>query len=142
MSNTESLTELFAILSRQPIGSSLSPRYRELLILQTAWSAESAILWSAHCDVALSVGVTDRQIAAIQQEQIEAYVFSPRDKSLLRFLSRLRGCVGLRAEGLDDLKSHFNVREVVDIIATECIYHATAMLDRVPWTNHKSCTVQ
>jgi alkylhydroperoxidase family enzyme len=141
MSSVKLLTELFARVSGQHIGSALPARLRELLILQTAWRAKSEFLWNAHYDLALSVGVTAPQIAAIQQEQIEAYVFTPRDKSLLRFLSRIRGNTGPFAEDLDDLKSYFNIREVVDIIATECIYYVTAMLDTVPWATHKSSTI-
>src|SRR5260370_35754496 len=51
-------------------GLALSPKLRELLILHTAWHTQSEYAWTPHQDIARSVGVTDAQLASIQQDQI------------------------------------------------------------------------
>lgn len=81
--NLEKLREAFAEFASEFSGTSISPKLQELLILHTAWRAESECLWSGHLEAAMTAGITDLQIAAIQQGQIEAYVFSPKEKSAL-----------------------------------------------------------
>jgi alkylhydroperoxidase family enzyme len=130
-SNLERLREAFAEFASEFSGAAISSKLRELLILHTAWRAESECLWSGHLETAMTVGITDLQIAAIQQGQIEAYVFSPKEKSVLRFLSRAKGSMTLSNEEVNDLKAHCDEREIADILAVDSLYHMIARLDVV-----------
>lgn len=87
-SSLQALEDAFARFAMELYGSLLPRRLRELLILHTAWHAESELLWTAHFEVARSMGISDVQIAAIQQGQIEAFVFNSEERGLLHILSR------------------------------------------------------
>jgi alkylhydroperoxidase family enzyme len=63
--------------------------------------------------------------------QIEAYVFSPKEKSVLRFLSHAKGSMTLSNEDVNDLKAHCDEREIADILAVDSLYHMIARLDVV-----------
>ena len=64
--------EAFAhFVAAESAGLALSPKLRELLILHTAWHTQSEYAWTPHQDIARSVGVTDAQLASIQQDQIQ-----------------------------------------------------------------------
>jgi alkylhydroperoxidase family enzyme len=132
--STKRLTKAFAEFAPDFSGASISSRLRELLILHIAWRAQSEFLWSGHLEAAMTVGVTHLEIAAIQQGQIEAYVFSPKEKSVLRFLLRTKGFASLSDEDVDDLKAHCDEREIADILAVESLYHMIAMMDVVLWS--------
>jgi hypothetical protein len=80
------LEDAFAQFVRELYGSLLPQRLRELLILHISWHAESELLWTAHLEQARPLGISDLQIAAIQQGQVEAFVFNSEESSLLRIL--------------------------------------------------------
>jgi 4-carboxymuconolactone decarboxylase len=130
-SNLERLGEAFAEFASDFSGASISSKLRELLILHTAWRTESESLWNGHLEAAIAAGITGLQIAAIQQGQIEAYIFSPKEKSVLRFLSRAKGFMTISDEDVDDLKAHCDEREIADILAIDSLYHMIAMFDVV-----------
>jgi alkylhydroperoxidase family enzyme len=136
-SNLGRLREVFEEFASEFRGISISSRLRELLILHTAWRAESEGLWSGHLETAMTVGVTDLQITAVQQGQIEAYVFTPKEKSVLRFVSRAKGFMALSNEDIENLKAHCDEREIAEILAVDCLYHMIAMLDVVLWTRRQ-----
>jgi alkylhydroperoxidase family enzyme len=127
-SNLETLGEALAEFASESSGTSIPSKLRELLILHTAWRTQSECLWNGHLEAAIAAGITDLQLAAIQQGKIEAYVFSPKEKSVLRFLSRAKGFMTLRGEHLDDLKAHCDEREIADILTIASLYHMIAML--------------
>jgi alkylhydroperoxidase family enzyme len=107
------LEDAFARFAMELYGSLLPRRFRELLILHTAWHAESELLWTAHFEVARSTGISDVQVAAIQQGQIEAFVFNSEERALLHILSR-------QAWGGPTL--YFNPEQIDQICMTERFY--------------------
>jgi hypothetical protein len=111
-SSLQALEDSFARFAMELYGSLLPRRLRELLILHTAWHAESELLWTAHFEVAMSTGISDVQVAAIQQGQIEAFVFNSEERALLHILSR-------QAWGGP---THFNPEQIDQIFMTERFY--------------------
>jgi alkylhydroperoxidase family enzyme len=76
--------EAFAgLVAAQLSGLALSPKLRELLILHTAWRTQSEYAWTQHQEIAKSVGVTDAQIASIQQGQLQSFAFSGKEKEIV-----------------------------------------------------------
>jgi alkylhydroperoxidase family enzyme len=109
-------------------GLTLSPRRRELLILHTAWHTQSEYAWRSHQVIARSVGVTDVQLASIQQDQIQSFAFNEKEKQLLRFLSRIARSHTLSRSHLEEARIYFSDRELVEIIAVQGFYYTVAIL--------------
>jgi 4-carboxymuconolactone decarboxylase len=109
-------------------GFALSPKLRELLILHTAWHMQSEYAWVQHLKIARSIGVTDAQIASIQQSQLESFAFSEKEKELLHFLSCIAASETLSSQDFEAVRRHFNDRELVEIIAVRGLYYTIAML--------------
>jgi alkylhydroperoxidase family enzyme len=109
-------------------GLALDPRLRELLILHTAWHAQSEYTWSSHEVIARSVGVTDAHLASIQQDQIQSFAFNEKEQQLLRFLSRIARFHTFSRSHLEEARSYFSDREIVEIIAVQGFYYTVVML--------------
>ena len=109
-------------------GLALAPRLRELLILHTAWHAQSEYTWSSHEVIARSVGVTDAHLASIQQDQIQSFAFNEKEQQLLRFLSRIARFHTFSRSHLEEARSYFSDREIVEIIAVQGFYYTVVML--------------
>jgi hypothetical protein len=103
-------------------GSLLPRRLREILILHTAWHAESELLWTAHFEVARSIGISDMQIAAIQQGQVEAFAFNSEERGLLPILFDVRGTDVFYGEAWGGLTLYFNPEQIEQIFMTERFY--------------------
>jgi 4-carboxymuconolactone decarboxylase len=108
-------------------GFALSPKLRELLVLHT-WHMQSECAWVQHLKIARSVGVTDAQIASIQQSQLQSFAFSEKEKELLHFLSCIAASETLCSQDFEAVRRHFNDRELVEIIAVRGLYYTIAML--------------
>jgi alkylhydroperoxidase family enzyme len=121
--------EIFAeFVVVESTGLALSLRLRELLILHTAWHTQSEYVWSSHQVIARSVGVTDAQLASIQQDQIQSFAFNEKEKQLLRFLSRTARSHTLSRSHLEEARRYFSDREIVEINAVQGFYYTVAML--------------
>jgi 4-carboxymuconolactone decarboxylase len=120
------LEDAFARFAMELYGSLLPRRLRELLILHTAWHAESELLWTAHLEVARSIGISDLQIAAIQQGQVEAFVFNSEERTLLRILLGMRGPNLLYGQAWRGLTRYFNPDQIDQIFMTERFYLSIA----------------
>ncbi|MCU1252224.1 MAG: hypothetical protein JWQ49_5253 [Edaphobacter sp.] len=112
-------------------GLALSPKLRELLILHTAWHTESEYAWTPHQAIARSVGVTDAQLASIQQDQIQSFAFNVKERKLLQFLSRIATSHTLSRDHFEEARKHFSNRELVEIVAVRGFYYTVAMLASV-----------
>jgi alkylhydroperoxidase family enzyme len=109
----------------------LSAELRELLILHTAWHTQSEYAWTPHQEIARSVGVTDAQLASIQQDQIQSFVFNVKERKLLQFLSRIAASHPLSRDHFEEARKHFSDRELVEIVAVRGFYYTVAMLASV-----------
>src|SRR5258708_13308729 len=103
-------------------GLALSPKLRELLILHTAWHTQSEYAWTPHQDIARSVGVTDAQLASIQQDQIQSFAFNVKERKLLQFLSRIAASPTLSRDHFAEARKHFTHRELVEILPAHTFY--------------------
>jgi hypothetical protein len=126
-SSLQALEDAFARFAMELYGSLLPRRLRELLILHTAWQAESGLLWTAHLEAARSIGISDMQIAAIQQGRAEAFVFNSEERGLLRILFGVRGCDVFHGQARGGLAPYFNSEQIDQIFMTECFYLNIAM---------------
>jgi alkylhydroperoxidase family enzyme len=126
------LGEAFAyFVAAERTGLALPPKLRELVILHTAWHTQSEYVWSPHQAIARSVGVTDAQLASIQQDQIESFAFDVKEKKLLQFLSRIAASCSLSLDYFEEASEHFSDRELLEIVAVRGFYFAVAMLASV-----------
>ncbi len=124
--------EAFAhIVAAEFTGLALSPKLRELLILHTAWHAQSEYAWTPHQEIARSVGVTDAQLASIQQDQIQSFAFNVKERKLLQFLSRIAASHTLSRDHFEEARKHFSDRGLVEIVAVRGFYYTVAMLASV-----------
>jgi alkylhydroperoxidase family enzyme len=112
-------------------GLALSPKLRELLILHTAWHTQSEYAWTPHQDIARSVGVTDAQLASIQQDQIQSFAFNVKERKLLKLLARIAASHTLSRDYFEEARKHFSDRELVEIVAVRGFYYTVAMLASV-----------
>ena len=119
-SSLQTLEDAFAQFVREFYGSPLPRRLRELLILHISWHAESELLWTAHLEQARPLGISDLQIAAIQQGQVEAFVFNSEESSLLRILSDRRSPD--YGEAWNRLTMHFSSEQIDQVFMTERFY--------------------
>jgi hypothetical protein len=126
-SSLQALEDAFARFAMELYGCLLPRRLRELLILHTAWHAESELLWKAHFEVARSIGISDMQIAAIQQGQVEAFVFNFEERGLLRILFGVRGPNVFYGQAWSGLTLYFNPEQIDQIFMTERFYLNIAM---------------
>jgi 4-carboxymuconolactone decarboxylase len=124
--------EAFAdLVAAQLSGLALSPKLRELLILHTAWRTQSEYAWTQHQEIAKSVGVTDAQIASIQQGQLQSFAFCKKEKKLLQFLLCIAAPQALCSDACEEAREHFSDRELVEIVAMRGFCHTIAMLASV-----------
>jgi alkylhydroperoxidase family enzyme len=124
--------EAFAhFVAAESSGLALSPKLRELLILHTAWHTQSEYAWTPHQDIARSVGVTDAQLASIQQDQIQSFAFNVKERKLLQLLARIAASHTLSRDHFDEARKHFSDRELVEIVAVRGFYYTVALLSSV-----------
>lgn len=124
--------EAFAhFVAAEATGLALSPKLRELLILHTAWHAQSEYSWTPRQELARSVGVTDAQLASIQQDQIQSFAFNAKEKTLLQFLSRIAASHTISHDHFEEARKQFSDRELVEIVAVRGFYCTLATLAAV-----------
>jgi alkylhydroperoxidase family enzyme len=122
------LRETFASLACGFGGFGLASKLRELVILHTAWQAQSEHVWTQHDAIASAVGVTGAQKASIQQGQIQSFAFDAREQELLRFVSRLLAQPELTWSDLPQIREHFDETEIIEILALHGFYHSVSLL--------------
>ncbi|HLW70476.1 MAG TPA: carboxymuconolactone decarboxylase family protein [Candidatus Binataceae bacterium] len=93
----------------------LDSRLREIAILRTAKVCRSVYEWTQHVPPAKHVGVTDAQIAAIDNWPA-ADCFSELERLVLRFTDEVNANVkGTRAT-LEGLKHHLSPAEIIELL--------------------------
>ena len=116
-----------AILTKQE----LDPRLRELAILRVARLTPAEYEWVQHVAIARAVGVTDEQIAALEQGDAEADAFSEDEKLVLRFTDQV-----VRDARPDDAtfaaaSERLSPREIVELTVAVGYYMAIARVMEV-----------
>jgi 4-carboxymuconolactone decarboxylase len=95
--------------------SKLDARLRELAILRTAKVSRSVYEWTQHAPIAKSTGVTDEQVAAVDNWE-SAKCFSDLDRLVLKFTDEVARNVKGSRETLDALKKHMGSAEIVELV--------------------------
>jgi alkylhydroperoxidase family enzyme len=81
----------------------LSPKLREIAILRTAKVTGSVYEWTQHVPIAKHVGVTEEQVAAMENWQ-DAKCFNELERRVLRFTDEVAANVKGSREALEALK--------------------------------------
>jgi 4-carboxymuconolactone decarboxylase len=106
--------------------SQLSARARELLILRTAWSSNSAYEWSHHAIFAHAAGLSDVEIARVAQAPIDKH-WGEADRALLEATDELRREAFISDATWRNLARHYDTQKMIEIIFTVGGYAMTAM---------------
>jgi 4-carboxymuconolactone decarboxylase len=93
----------------------LSAKLRELAILRTAKDCHSVYEWTQHVPAAKHVGVTEEQIAAVENWQ-GARCFSDIERLVLQFTDEVNANVKASRETLEALKQHLSPGEIIELL--------------------------
>jgi alkylhydroperoxidase family enzyme len=105
----------------------LEPRLRELAILRTAKVCHSVYEWTQHLPPARQMGVTDEQIAAVENWS-SAKCFSDLDRLVLKFTDEVNANVKAGRETLEALKRHLNPGQIVELLVIIGHWRQTASI--------------
>ena len=93
----------------------LDGRLRELAILRTAKVSKSVYEWTQHVPIAKAAGVTDEQVAAIENWE-GARCFGEIDRLVLKFTDE----VALNVKGgratIEALQKHMGTTEIIELV--------------------------
>ncbi|MGD2131601.1 MAG: carboxymuconolactone decarboxylase family protein [Maricaulaceae bacterium] len=93
----------------------LSAADRELVILRTAWNTNTPYEWAHHAPLALQVGLTEAQIAAIPQG-VGADIWDERQVASLTAADELRAQAFITDPTWARLEAHYDTQEMIEII--------------------------
>jgi 4-carboxymuconolactone decarboxylase len=106
-------------------------RLRELVILHVAWITQCEDIWTPHEEIARTVGVTEAQLASIQQFRSQSFAFNEREKCLLLFLSHVEPGLTATSHDCEPMRRHFSDRTIIEILALHAFWSAVASLIHV-----------
>jgi alkylhydroperoxidase family enzyme len=92
----------------------LDPEVRELAILQVAKDAEAEYEWVQHVAIAKAVGVTDREIEALERGDLDAFE-EPARAAIELAAAVVRG-PRVGDELFGRLREHFDDRQIVELL--------------------------
>jgi len=95
--------------------TTLNPKLREIAILRTAKDCHSVYEWTQHVPAARHVGVSEEQIAAIENWQ-NAKCFSELERLVLQFTGEVNANVKASRAALDGLKKHLSAGEIIELL--------------------------
>jgi alkylhydroperoxidase family enzyme len=93
----------------------LDPKLREIAILRNAKVCGSVYEWTQHVPIARACGVTEEQIAAMDNWQ-GARCFNEVERLVLEFTDQVARNVKGSAQTLEQLKRHMGTTEIVELI--------------------------
>jgi len=93
----------------------IDPKLREIAILRTAKDCHSVYEWTQHVPAAKHVGVTDEQIASIENWQ-KANCFSEVERLVLQFTDEVNANVKASRETLMALRKHLSPGQIIELL--------------------------
>lgn len=107
--------------------SKLEPKLRELAILRTGYVQASQFVFSQHCKVARTAGLTEDEIGSVPSWQVSS-VYSAQQRALLGYID----CLILQAGRVSDpmfdaLKSHLSDEEILEVTYHALMYNLYAV---------------
>jgi 4-carboxymuconolactone decarboxylase len=109
----------------------LDPKLRELAILQVAAQAGARYEWVQHAAIARHLGVTDEQIAAVQQGELTAASLNEAERAVLQFSAEVLEGPRVSDPTFAAVSERLSPREIVELLLTVGEY---LMLARVMTT--------
>lgn len=105
----------------------IDPKLREIAILRTAKDCHSVYEWTQHVPAAKHVGVSDEQIAAIENWQ-SARCFSAVERIVLQFTDEVNANVKASRATLEALKQHLSATEIIELLTIIGHWRQTASI--------------
>ena len=93
----------------------LDAKLREIAILRTAKVSRSNYEWTQHVPIAKAVGVTDEQVAAMENPD-GAKCFNEVEKLVIKFTDEVARNVKGSPQTVEQLKKHMGTAEIVELI--------------------------
>jgi 4-carboxymuconolactone decarboxylase len=118
MANAESAFRPWLRWGAALLGSlQLDPLLRELAILRVArLTPHAEYEWVQHVPIALAVGATDAQVAALEGDDAEAECFTDDQRCVLRFTTEVVRDARASEDSLDCLRRTLSPREIVELL--------------------------
>lgn len=109
-------------------GSTISPRYREIVMLRMGWLCQAEYEWSQHARIAQDdVGFTDEEIRAVAIG-VEAGNWTPIEQTLIRMVDDLRYEASISDDVWTVLVAEFTEREIMELVYTAGQYQLVSMV--------------
>ncbi|GAA93521.1 uncharacterized protein L969DRAFT_89230 [Mixia osmundae IAM 14324] len=113
-----------ALMGQIRRGTTMPPLLIEVLILRVAVLNEATFEWEAHLQDAHKAGITSDQLHKVRQIELKRDdTFEPAYWAALAIADASTRHVKVPQETFDELKSHFDERECVEIMATIASYN-------------------
>lgn len=106
----------------------LDPKLRELCLLHAVRLEGGGYEWEQHVPIALDLGCTEAQIAALKGGDDAAACFDARERAALRFTREVVVDVGASPTTLAEVRKHLSERETVELILMSGFYITLARL--------------
>ena len=113
-----------SILTEQKLAASL----RELAILETAHLCGAEYEWTQHVAIAMAVGVTEEQVAALAADRLEAPCFAARERAVLAATADIVRDGRLPEAHFAALTGQLSTREIVELVLAVGFYMTLARL--------------
>ncbi len=95
----------------------LDPLLRELAILRVArLTPHAEYEWVQHVPIAVAVGATQEQVAALERDEPDADCFSQSQRLVLRFTTEVVRAARAAEEAFAGLKETMSPREIVELL--------------------------
>ena len=94
----------------------LDARLRELVILHVGRLSGAEYEWVQHVPIALAVGASEEEVAAIERGALDADCLGPAERAVLAFTTEVVRDVRACDAALDAVREHLSAREVVELL--------------------------
>src|SRR5579885_1050044 len=140
--NSEAAAKPFAKMANALVMKTrLDPKLREIAILRTAKVSRSVYEWTQHVPMARHVGVSDAQIAAMDNWQA-ASCFNELERTVLRFTDEVALNVKGSRQTVEALKKSLDATEIVELILSIGFWGMVARLLETTEVDREECAAK
>ena len=90
----------------------------ELVVLRVSQRSRAQYAWEEHAAVAKAIGVSDAQIAALEQGDAPGDIFTRRERIVLAFTDEVLDSTRVSADTFAQVWEEFSARDVVELLLT------------------------
>jgi len=109
------------------LGTTLTARHREIVVMRVAALRKSGYEWYQHLFVSRDVGLTDEEIGRIAYGP-DAPLWRPLEANILRAVDEIILDGGISETTLTALKAEFDTRQLLDLVFTAGGYDILARM--------------